>query len=208
MYFTKTPKIVQPFGKDLLWTVNTTEKRVFLTFDDGPHPQITREVLALLKDYDALATFFCVGENARKYPKVLEEMVLAGHSIGNHTDQHLNGWKTNTFQYARSYLNCAKVVDSRLFRPPYGRITKSQIQCLRKRSTIVMWDVLSGDFDPKVSVSQCHQNVVQQVEPGSIVVFHDSEKAAKIMLEALPMVLKDLKEEGYEFHAINQDHEK
>jgi len=202
VYFTKTPNIIRPLAKDLLWSVPTKEKHVYLTFDDGPHPEITLEVMELLSPYNAKATFFCVGENVRCFPEVVRALLDAGHALGNHTEQHVNGWKTSTFDYARNYLKCAEVINSRLFRPPYGRITKAQTDCLKSRCEIVMWDVLSADFDAKVNEEQCYQNVVRNVVEGSIVVFHDSEKAAPRMLKALPRVLEDLSHQGYEFHAL------
>ncbi|MGB0424594.1 MAG: polysaccharide deacetylase family protein [Flavobacteriales bacterium] len=184
--------------------METTEKVVYLTFDDGPVPEVTPLVLDLLNDFNAKASFFCVGDNARMYPEILNRIVENGHCVGNHTQNHLNGWGTSTFSYFRNYLDCSKWVDSRLFRPPYGRITKKQLSGIKVRSKVIMWDVLSGDFDQKISVEKCVENVLSNVQPGSIVVFHDSIKAKSNVLGALPEILKDLKLQGYEFKSLKE----
>src|SRR5436190_2963882 len=181
-YLVKTPLLLKKIYPSYLWSIETKEKILYLTFDDGPHPEITTFILRQLKQYDALATFFCIGKNVVAYPGVYKQLLDEGHSVGNHTYNHLNGWKTDNDIYLKDIAKASKVIDSSLFRPCYGRITKFQAKNLRpvmkgKEPTIVMWDVLSGDFDIDCSPEQCLANVVLTSGPGSIIVFHDSEKA-------------------------------
>lgn len=173
----------------------STESSVYLTFDDGPHPEITPKVLSILKENDAKATFFCVGENAEKYPNVIKQILADGHSIGNHTQHHLKGWKTRSKAYFEDVQLCSNSIDSKLFRPPYGKLTKKQGKLiLEKGYSIIMWDVLSYDYNSKYSPKDCFNHVKNQIKPGSIVVFHDSEKAEKNMLYTLPKILSYLKD--------------
>lgn len=204
MYLTKTPPVLRTFSKDLLWNVETKHKEVFLTFDDGPIPEVTPDVLDILDRYDAKGTFFCVGENVLRNPSVFTEVKKRGHLVGNHTQNHVNGWKTSSFNYCKQYLMAQRVIGTEWFRPPYGKITPQQIKAIKRRSIVVMWDVLSGDFDPKVGVDQCVRNVVEAVQPGSIVVFHDSLKAKKCVLGALPIILDELKGQGYRFNTLRK----
>lgn len=190
-----------------VWRLPAHRKIVYLTFDDGPHPAITPWVLNELKTYGAAATFFCIGSNVEKYPGVFHSIVQQGHSTGNHTYRHLNGWKTNTNEYLADAATAATLVPSNLFRPPYGKIKKAQALGLADAlqtgaAKVVMWDVLSADYDPRVSPDQCTKNVLKNVSAGSVVVFHDSEKAFRNLKAALPQVLKTLKKEGYEFGKI------
>lgn len=185
----------------------SSEKVVYLTFDDGPHPTITPWVLGELRRFNAEATFFCLGNNVSKYPETYRHISAEGHSIGNHTFQHLNGWKTKTEIYLNDVAAAAQVINSNLFRPPYGKITSVQANRTAKAMgvnnlKIIMWDVLSADFDTGISPGQCAKNVLENVEPGSIVVFHDSEKAFKNLEFALPLVLKTLEKDGYKFWKI------
>lgn len=203
MYLTKTPDFLKPIASDLLWDVKTKEKELFITFDDGPHPEVTPLVLDILKEYDARATFFCVGGNVERYPKVFEKVKGAGHSVGNHTYDHESGWDTSQFAYIKSYLRCQQFTGTQLFRPPYGRIKREQVRALKAHTKIVMWDVLSGDFDTKRSPEQCSATVIKHGTPGSIIVFHDSEKAKENVLGSLPQVLKHFSEEGYRFEALD-----
>tara|TARA_B100000963_G_scaffold350315_1_gene360415 strand:- start:64 stop:630 length:567 start_codon:yes stop_codon:yes gene_type:complete len=188
----------------MLWSLETNEKELFLTFDDGPIPQVTPKVLDILDQYEAKATFFCVGENVSKHPNVFAEVKNRGHLVGNHTYNHSNGWKTSTFAYLRQYLIAQSLIDTEWFRPPYGRIKPQQLKAIKKRSMVVMWDVLSGDFDPTITIEQCVQNVVDFVQPGSIVVLHDSLKAEARILGALPIILKQLKGNGYTFNTLRK----
>lgn len=203
MYLSSTPKIIKALAHQMTWSGPETSPSgrpaVYLTFDDGPHPEITREVAGILKDHEALATFFCVGANAERHPDVIHELTSDGHALGNHTQNHCSGWQTENRAYYRSYLEAAgHLPEARQFRPPYGRITRSQAECIRQRQEIVMWDVLSRDWEPKLTSKDCLSTLEHHTRPGSIVVFHDSEKAAPRMIGALRGYLKWLGEQGYE----------
>ena len=202
MYLVKTPEILKPLAGDLLWNESRDERVVYLTFDDGPTESITLEIIDILKEYEALATFFCIGGNVIRFPKAYQALLDAGHKTANHTWNHMNGWEFSDYSYFKNVLECGSVVDSNLFRPPYGRITRNQVKSLKSRFKIVMWDVLSADWRSNVSPEKCLSNVVDNASPGSIVVFHDSDKAYKNMIYALPRSLKRLKEEGYTFSAL------
>ncbi|MGB1075552.1 MAG: polysaccharide deacetylase family protein [Flavobacteriales bacterium] len=179
--------------------------RVYLTFDDGPHPEITREVMEILSSFGALATFFCVGSNVTKHPDVVNELQKAGHGVENHTFDHASGWQTSNAAYFRSFLNTLECLPhSTQFRPPYGRITRSQAQAIGRRAEVVMWDVLSWDWDPKKSPSDCLSILKKQTKPGSILVFHDSIKAAPRMLPTLPKFLTWLAENQMEVALLPQ----
>lgn len=205
MYFNKTPDVLKPIYKDLVWDVPTKKNEVFITFDDGPVPKATPFALDVLKEYDALATFFCIGNNVVKHPDIFKRLRDEGHQIGNHSFNHLNGWKYNDYAYVKNVLECARVVPSRLYRPPYGKIKRTQSTALNKRFSVIMWDVISGDFDRKVSKEKCVANVVNNTVAGSIIVFHDSEKAYDKMAFALPRVLEQLREKGFSFGSIPED---
>jgi peptidoglycan/xylan/chitin deacetylase (PgdA/CDA1 family) len=206
-YFIKIPWIIKRFFSSYVWSIPTEQKEVFLTFDDGPHPQVTIWVLEELKKYNALATFFCIGDNVLQYPDVYARVIADGHAVGNHTQHHVNGWKVTTDVYIKDVKEATQYIDSSLFRPPYGRIRKSQAlrikEALRKQNVkIIMWDVLSADFDIAFSPEQCFQNVIRNVSAGSVIVFHDSEKAAPNLKYALPKVLEALSRAGYRFSPI------
>lgn len=203
MYFHKSPHLLKSVISDAIWQIDTKEKEVFFTFDDGPHPEVTPFILDVLKENNAKGTFFCVGENILKYPKVYERIILEGHQIGNHTFSHNDGWDTNNFSYLKSYLKCQELTKSTLFRPPYGKISPQQYQVLKKRTKIIMWSILSGDFDKDISNEKCYESVISNIENGSIIVFHDSEKAKERVCYALPRVVKNLKSQGYSFKAIS-----
>lgn len=196
------PAFLKIFYPSLLWQMPQGAKKLYLTFDDGPHPVITPQVLAILQQYTAKASFFCVGDNVLKYPDTYAEIKEQGHAIGNHSMNHLNGWKTSLNQYYKNVNDCREIVDSMLFRPPYGRITPSQIQALKKEYTLVMWTVLSYDFDAETTPEQCLDYVINNVEDGAIIVFHDSEKAATNMLSALPKVLEHYSSLGFTFDKL------
>ena len=178
------------------------ERELFLTFDDGPIPEVTPWVLDTLRQYNARATFFCVGDNVRKYPEIFDMVVDAGHTVGNHTHNHLSGWSTENITYFHNIRHCARRVQSALFRPPYGKLKPSQVQFLQRHYRIVMWDVLSGDFDKTIKPEAVYQNVIQNASPGSIIVFHDSLKAKANLEYALPRVLEHFAELGYTFSAM------
>lgn len=203
MYFVRTPRIIQSLLPGYLWRMPVKEKVVYLTFDDGPIPEVTPWVLDVLRGFDARATFFCVGENVQRHPDIFKRMLEEGHSIGNHTHQHLNGWKTETSVYLQNVANCAALVSGNLFRPPYGRLRSEQAAALRKQHyRLVMWDVLSGDFDRTLQPEKCWENIRRNVRPGSIVVLHDSLKAEPNVRYALPKLLEYFSEKGWRFEAI------
>jgi peptidoglycan/xylan/chitin deacetylase (PgdA/CDA1 family) len=177
-------------------------KRIYLTFDDGPHPDITPKVLAILNEFDAKATFFCVGHNVEKYPETYQMIISAGHQVGNHSFNHLKGWRFSTKEYYDNIKKASSLIQSVYFRPPYGRITPTQICKLKKEYRIVMWSVLSYDFDNETSAGQCIENVIRNVKDGDIVVYHDSEKASENMLSTLPKVLEILKKGGFSFASL------
>lgn len=206
-YFIKTPWIAKRFFSSYVWSLPADENNVYLTFDDGPHPTITPWVLNQLKQFNAKATFFCIGNNVEKYPDVYQKILDGEHAIGNHTYHHLNGWKTDDSKYIDDVAAAAQLIQSNLFRPPYGRIRNSQakrISAAMKKDAvrIIMWDVLSADFDSSFSPEQCLNNVLENVSDGSIIVFHDSEKAFNNLKYALPKTLESLKEAGFNFRKI------
>lgn len=208
MYRIKTPWwLPKLFNKKMVWKMPSGIKpAVYLTFDDGPHPVATPFVLEQLKAYDAKATFFCIGKNVVEYPVIYEQILEAGHSVGNHTQNHLNGWDTDTEKYIANIIEASQSIGSRLFRPPYGRIRKAQAYMLtesRQPWKIIMWDVLSADFDIKITPEQCFENVLKHIEPGSIVVFHDSAKAWDRMSYTLPRVLQYCREQNWAMAAID-----
>ena len=197
MYLIKSTWWLQKiYSSALTWKIPVEENKIFLTFDDGPHPTITPFVLNCLKQYNAKATFFCIGKNVQLYQEVFQQIINEGHRIGNHTHNHLNGWKTTDKKYFENIILAKKFIDSNLFRPPYGRITRFQIQQLQSIFNIIMWDVLSGDFDADLSPQKCLQNVVSNTSSGSIIVFHDSEKAFPRLEYALPKALEFFAEQG------------
>ena len=203
MYLARTPTFIQSIANRFTWTMPANgAKSVYLTFDDGPVPGATDRAMDMLERYNASATFFCVGDNARKHPSLVKDILESGHRLGNHTQNHLNGWKSRTYSYLKNTLECSRWVESSLFRPPYGKITRKQALSLALRYKLVMWDVLSGDFDRRKSPQECLKNVLDHVKPGSIVVLHDSEKAAKRMLYTLEGTLDMLGEAGYSFQVI------
>ncbi|HUR32126.1 MAG TPA: polysaccharide deacetylase family protein [Saprospiraceae bacterium] len=205
MYLVHTPQYLQALFPGLTWKMPSAAKEIYLTFDDGPIPEVTPWVLSTLDEYDAKATFFCVGDNVRKYPDIYERIIEDGHSVGNHTLNHLSGWATENISYFHNIRHCARMVHSGLFRPPYGKLRPSQIQFLQRHYHIIMWDVLSADFDNDISPEDCFQNVIQHAVPGSIVVFHDSLKAETNLRFALPMVLDHFSKQGYVFRALKSD---
>jgi len=200
----KPPYLLRMCFPQLLWEVKTTEKEIFLTFDDGPHPEITPMVLDVLDEYKAKATFFCVGENVEKYPETYASIKKRGHLTGNHSYNHLNGWKTNNSAYFQNIEKAASLINSNLFRPPYGRIKPSQIKKLKPDYKIIMWTVASYDFSKKVTPEQCSKNAIQKSKAGSIVVFHDSAKAREKLLSVLPIFLEHFQNKGYTFPLIPQ----
>lgn len=206
-YWVKTPRWLKKFyPAEMVWDMPANgEPTVYLTFDDGPHPTITPWVIDTLRENGASATFFCVGNNVARYPDTYQQILDNGHTTGNHTYNHLNGWKTNNDHYVKNIGQAAHHINSRLFRPPYGRIRLSQLRKLKKTNshwTVYMWDILSGDFDKNLTPEQCLENVLTHLAPGSIVVFHDSEKAAERMQYALPRVLEHCRKNQWQMKAL------
>lgn len=204
MYFIKTPYLLKKVYPKRVWNKPTNEKKLYLTFDDGPHPSITPFVLNLLKQFDAFATFFCIGKNVLLYPEVFNQIKLNNHSVGNHTQNHLNGFKTKDKDYFDNIIEAKKHITSNLFRPPYGRCTSFQAKFIQQQLNleVIMWDVLSGDFDNNITPQHCAENVLLHASAGSIIVFHDSEKAFDRLKIALPKTLTYFSQKGYSFSAL------
>lgn len=202
MYLTKTPIALKKAYPQLIWDLPNNTNTIYLTFDDGPTPEITEWTLEVLKQQKVKATFFVVGENVKKYPKIYQQIVAEGHAIGNHTQHHLNGWKTKTTDYINDVKECQQQLDTQLFRPPYGKIKRAQIKHLKDQHNIVMWDVLSGDFDVDIHPEKCFTNVIDKVKSGSIIVFHDSLKAANNLKHALPKTIEYLQNQGFKFEVL------
>jgi peptidoglycan/xylan/chitin deacetylase (PgdA/CDA1 family) len=205
LYLKKTPWLLKKLFPERIWEIKTDEKILYFTFDDGPHPEASLFVLEELEKYNAKGTFFCIGKNVKEYFAVYEQIINEGHKTGNHTFHHLNGWKTDDKKYIDDIAEAAKVIDSNLFRPPYGRITKFQIKAIsgeRLHLKTIMWDVLSGDFDSEVSGENCYLNVINNAKPGSIVVFHDSAKSFALLQYALPRILKYYSEKDFQFKVL------
>ena len=207
----KTPLVAKKMFPNFVWDMATDTNDLYLTFDDGPTPEITEWVLKVLKEYNALATFFCIGKNIEEHPNIFKEIITAGHAIGNHTQNHLKGWKTDSDVYientikAQSLINLHQtdVSNFKLFRPPYGKIKPTQSKgLLALNYKIIMWDVISFDWDKEVSEETCLNNVISKATKGSIIVFHDSIKASKNMQYALPKVLEHFSNLGYKFKPI------
>lgn len=207
------PRFLQRLYPERIWAFPQEKDTVFLTFDDGPVPEVSPWVLDELKKHNAKATFFCIGENVQKHPDIFKRILYEEHAVGNHTFHHLNGWKTTTSKYIEDVVKAErqmvnksglKIQDSGLFRPPYGKITSKQAKILQQRGfKIVMWHIISFDFDTAISKERCLQNVLNNIEPGSIIVFHDSIKAEKNLRYVLPKVLKYISGKGWKCAAIH-----
>lgn len=206
LYFIKTPRILKRLFAKYTWSFFSDRKEIYLTFDDGPIPEVTEFVLNQLNKFNAKATFFCIGDNIRKHPAVFSRIINEGHSVGNHTFNHLNGWKSSNTAYIENTSKCESLLPhqkTKLFRPPYGKVKRKQAkQLLASDYKIIMWDVLSADFDSSITKEKCLQNVLENVQNGSIIVFHDSIKASDKLYYALPKVLKEFSQKGYDFKAI------
>ena len=209
----KTPKVVPKLFPNYVWRIETEKKELYLTFDDGPTPEITPWVLDTLKTFGAKATFFCIGKNIEEQSDIFQRILAEGHAIGNHTHNHIKGWRTKTPEYIENFLLAEKTIQSeirnqksettKLFRPPYGQIKPQQgTKILELGYKIIMWDVLSFDWDATVSDETCLNNVLSKSKPGSIIVFHDSVKASRNMQYTLPKVLKQFSNQGYSFKSL------
>ena len=206
----KTPGFVKTLFPNFVWNINTDQKVLYLTFDDGPTPEITEWVLKVLDEFEAKATFFCIGNNIEKHPDIFKKVITQGHSIGNHTFNHLKGWKHKTKVYFKDVLKTQNIIGKfkvdtfrPMFRPPYGKFKNKQSKkILELGYHIVLWDVLSYDWDRSVSKEICLKNVTSGAKEGSIIVFHDSIKASANLKYVLPKVLEFYKEKGFEFKAL------
>lgn len=207
LYLVKTPKIIKQIFSNYIWsffTPNSSQKTIYLTFDDGPTPEITIWVLDLLKQFNAKATFFCIGENVKRYPTIYNRLITEGHAVGNHTYNHLNGWKTKFKDYIENTSIAKNYIESNLFRPPYGKITNKQGKALLKNGyKIIMWDVLSGDFDKSQTAEKCWNNVLNNTVDESIIVFHDSIKAEHKMKYALEKTLIHFSKKDFQFNKLH-----
>ena len=211
-----TPKLAKSLFPSLIWDLPSKKKVIYLTFDDGPTPIITNWTLDVLRQYDAKVTFFCIGKNIAEHPSIFKRILTEGHSVGNHTHNHLKGWKTKTKDYLLDIEKAQEAINNqipnskfqdleivKLFRPPYGRIKPKQVKLLMLLGyKIIMWKVLSIDWDASISNKKCLENVVSNTSSGDIVVFHDSIKAANNLQYALPKVLEYFTEKGFEFKRI------
>jgi peptidoglycan/xylan/chitin deacetylase (PgdA/CDA1 family) len=213
VYNIKTPQIIKRLFSSQVWDIPNTENKIYLTFDDGPTPEVTEWVLSILKENNIKATFFCIGNNIEKHPEIFNKVINDGNSIGNHTFDHKNGWKTTTEDYIQNIELCenqllnlkSKILSLKfkIFRPPYGKLKPSQSKRLRMLGyKIIMWDILSADFDQTISKEKCLENATQKVTSGSIIVFHDSVKAFKNLEYALPKTIQILKEKGFVFDVM------
>src|SRR3569833_2316459 len=205
MYLVKSPWLLKKLYPELIWDVKPGKPCIYLTFDDGPIPIVTPFVLNILKQYDAKATFFCIGDNVHKHPDIFEQVKNDGHAIGNHTYNHLKGWDTEDQAYLDNFLQADKLLDTKLFRPPYGRMKGSQLKLLQQAKPglqAIMWNVLSADFDINISPEKCLDNVIKRTKDGDIVLFHKNLKTRERMEYALPRAMEIWSKEGYSFCPI------
>ena len=204
-YIVHPPPIITKVFNNYVWNIPTNDKILYLTFDDGPIPVLTEKVLEILEDYNAKATFFCVGDNVKKHPKIYNKILKEEHSVGNHTFSHLNGWKTDNLQYKNNIEIAEQYIESSLFRPPYGKLKNSQFAYLKDKYHIILWDVLSVDYDKNITPSKCFRNIKQFAKPGSVIVFHDNYKAQTNMLYSLKKTLEYYSLSGYKFKKITPE---
>jgi len=203
MFPVKVPFFIKLFYSSLIWDKKEGKKIIYLTFDDGPTPGVTNIILDELKKYNAKATFFCIGDNIEKTEDLFNRIKEEGHAVGNHSFDHLNGWKTNNKEYLQNIEKCQSLTQTRLFRPPFGKIKLSQINKLLPNYKIIMWSILSADFHLKISPEKCLKRVLKHTKGGDIVVFHDSDRAKENVLYSLPIVLEHFTNSGYKFEALS-----
>ena len=199
MRFVKIPQLLKKLFPSLTWDYNTGDKIVYITFDDGPIPESTAWTLNLLREKNVKASFFCVGDNVRKYPEIYQQILDEGHAVGNHTHNHLRGFTSKTQAYIDNVELASQYIDSKLFRPPYGMIKRSQAKRLLMDYKIIMWDVLSEDYRQDITPEECYQTVLKSIRPGSIILFHNHVKSETNMRYALPRLIDELKKRDYEF---------
>ena len=199
MRFVGVPQFLKKLFPSFIWDYNTGDKVVYITFDDGPIPESTAWTLELLKEKNVKATFFCVGDNVRKYPEIYQAILNEEHAVGNHTHNHLRGFTNGTQNYVDNVKLASQYIDSNLFRPPYGMIKRSQAKRLLKNYKIIMWDVLSEDYRQDITPESCCKAVLKNIKPGSIILFHNHVKSEKNMHYALPRLIDELKKQGYQF---------
>jgi len=198
----RPPQVFRKVYPGAHWRMSKKEKKIYLTFDDGPVPGVTTEALSVLRKSGVKATFFCVGENVQRHPEIFQQIVAEGHSVGNHTMHHIDGWKHSWFDYMRDVKECSALFQTKLFRPPYGHMRRSQFRTLARRCKVIMWDVLTYDFDKTYASEHCLELAISNSREGSIVVFHDSEKAKERMLYALPRYIEEMLSRGFTFAAL------
>lgn len=197
--FVKTPSIAKYLYPSLVWKKNTDQKKIWITFDDGPDEKATPFIVNLLGKFNIKATFFIIGCQAKKHPELVKLIINNGHKIGNHSFSHLSGYSTKNNKYLQDVEQAKKYIDSDIFRPPYGKITPSQIKSLKKDFKIIMWDIMSWDFKENISSNKIFRNVMDNVESGSIILFHNNLKSYKNLKKSLELILKKLKEQEYQF---------
>ena len=196
------PGLCSKLSKNLLWHFSEDEKKIYLTFDDGPTEELTDWILQTLEDYNARATFFCLGRNAERFKDQYQKILKHGHAVGNHSFSHLKGWFTKNQKYYRDIEKTRKLINSNLFRPPHGRIKYSQIKYLKTAYKIVLWDVLSKDYNRNYKPKRIIQRVIRLSRSGSVIVFHDSKQAEKNLKQVLPRILEYYHNKGYIFSSI------
>jgi len=199
MHFVRPLFILPYLYSNAVWRLKEEKNNIFLTFDDGPIPEITPWILDCLKEKNVKACFFCVADNVRKHPEIFQRILDEGHQVGNHTYNHLKGWRTDDAIYLENIEKADQLISSHLFRPPYGRIKKSQLRAVSKKYKVIMWDVLTGDYDNRISPEQCLKNAVNYTRRGSIIVFHDNIKAIENVQYALPRTIDQLQSKGFNF---------
>lgn len=202
MYFVKSPKIFDFIYPDLIWRIHTKEKKLYLTFDDGPDKNVTPELLKILNQFNAKATFFCVGKKVEKSSVLLNKIIKEGHSIGNHSYHHLKGKKVATNVFLDDVNLCSTLIPTNLFRPPFGSIKQSQIKLLKDQFKIFMWTVMPGDFDKNISKEKCLNRAIKHTKKGTIIVFHDNNEAKDKVFYTIPRYIEYFQKLGYTFEAL------
>ena len=203
MKLVKTSSVIKKIYPKYIWDIPTTEKAIYLTFDDGPTPEVTPWVLKVLKEFSASATFFCIGRNVVACPEIFDQIRENGHGIGNHTYSHFKGWDTATEQYLEDVSKCQEIVNSRFFRPPYGKILRKQGRLLLEEYQVIMWDVLTYDYEMDLKVKDILRKIIDATSSGSIVVYHDSVKSFDNLKKMLPVYLEHFSKQGYQFKALD-----